>query len=416
MGAHWKIGALLAALLTMMLGSPARAEPIKDPTKPEPAAAEKPKDGPPSPWTFTAAYTADLLNDVHGGAERDQRYLHLLKLSAAYDGASSGHDGLTGLVSVEHFTGSGFTARKVGGLQSISANEASVEALRLDEAWLQQEILQGRGALKAGFINVNSTFDVQETAALFLNGSHGLGAEFGDTGLNGPSDYPTTAVAVTAVYRPNDDSTAQLGVFDGVAGDPRRPTAFLAVKLDGALIVGQVERRFGDTGRIEAGAWTYTAAFDSLDQFDAAGAARRTRGNSGVYGLVEGRLRGKPDGDEGGLSGWIRAGLANGDINTVESYVGAGLVYTGPFKGRDKDEAGVAIARAGLGAGARYVGALAGRRIGDAETTLEATYRYACRDWLNIQPDLQYVIHPRGDRDIPAALVVGVRIAVTASK
>jgi porin len=415
-GAHWKIPAFLAAVLTVTLGSSAGAEPIKDPTKPEPAAAEKPKDAPPSPWTFTTAYTADLLDDVQGGAERDLRYLHLLKLSAAYDGESGGHDGFSSLVSVEHFTGSSFTARKVGGLQDISGNEAPVAALRLDEAWVQQEILQGRGALKAGFISLNATFDVQETAALFLNGSHGVGPEFADTGLNGPSDYPTTAVAAVAVYRPNDDWTAQLGVFDGVAGDPKHPTAFVAVKLDGALIVGQVERRFGDTGRIQAGAWTYTAAFDSLDQFDGAGAALRTHGNSGAYGLVEGRLRGKPDGDEGGLSGWFRVGLANGDINTVESYVGAGLVYTGPFKGRDKDEAGVAIARAGLGSGARYVGALDGRRIGNAETTLEATYRYACRDWLNIQPDLQYVIHPHGDRDIRDALVVGVRIAVTISR
>ncbi len=406
----------MAAMLTATMGSASWADPIKDPTIPEPVAAEKPKDGPPSPWTFTAAYTADLLGDVRGGTERDLGYLHLFKLSAAYDGASGGHDGFTGLVSIEHFTASDFSSGIVGGVQDVSGNEAPVEALRLDEAWIQQEILHGRGALKAGFISLNATFDVQETAALFLNGSHGVGPELADTGVNGPSDYPTTAVAVVGIYRPNDEWTAQLGVFDGVAGDPQRPTAFVAVKLDGALIVGQVERRFGDTGRIQVGAWSYTAAFDSLDQFDGAGAPRRTHGNSGAYFLVEGRLRGKPDGDEGGLSGWVRVGFANGDINTVASYVGAGLVYAGPFKGRDKDEAGVAIARAGLGSGARYVGSLAGRRIGDAETNLEVTYRYACRDWLNIQPDLQYVIHPHGDPDIPNALVVGVRIAITVSR
>jgi porin len=109
-------------------------------------------------------------------------------------------------------------------------------------------------------------------------------------------------------------------------------------------------------------------------------------------------------------------GAANGDINEVDSYLGGGLVYTGLIKGRDKDEIGFAVARAGLGAGAQYEGALAGRQIGGAETDLEATYRYAFKDWLNIQPDLQYVIDPHGDLHTPDALVVGLRLAFTYSK
>ena len=246
--------------------------------------------------------------------------------------------------------------------------------------------------------------------------SHGIGPELGDTGLNGPSDYPTPAIGLTGVYRPAEGWTLQAGLFDGVAGDPAHRSAFAAVKPDGALIIGQIERRFGDTARIEAGAWTYTAAFPSLDRFVAGGGPRAVPGNDGLYGLVEGRLMAKPGDSDGGLSGWIRVGVANGDINQVANYLGAGLVYTGLFKGRDNDEAGIAVARAGFGSGARYAGALAGRDIGPAETDLEATYRYAFKDWLNIQPDLQYVIAPDGDRRIPNALVIGLRLAFTYSK
>jgi porin len=192
---------------------------------------------------------------------------------------------------------------------------------------------------------------------------------------------------------------------------------FVDVRLDdGALIIGQVEKRFGDTARIEAGAWTYTSPFPALDRFSIGGAPRALHGNDGLYGLVEGRLIAKPGDKDGGLSGWLRLGVANGDINPVSSYLGAGLVYTGLITGRDKDEIGFAVARAGLGAGARFTGALAGRRIGQAETNLEATYRYAFRDWLNIQPDVQYVINPRGDEHISNALVIGLRLAFTYSK
>ncbi len=211
-----------------------------------------------------------------------------------------------------------------------------------------------------------------------------------------------------------------MAVFDGVAGDPDHRSQFVAVKLEGALIVGQIERRFGDFARVEAGAWTYTAGFASLDQFTTTGAPRLVHGDDGVYALVEGRLLARPgagsgDGD-GGLSAWLRVGAANGDINPVQNYLGAGLVYTGLVKGREKDEVGVAIARAGFGPGARYQARLSGRDIASAETDLEATYRFVFRDWLNLQPDLQYVIDPHGDRHIANALVVGLRFAFTYSR
>ena len=401
--------------------APAPAQPsapaaptITDPTQPSPPA--KPTSGPPSAFTFTVAYTADLVGDIAGGVAKGGGYADLFKASAAYDGGAQGHDGLTGLISVEHEFGSGFTGRRVGAIQAISSSEVQPGALRLYELWLQQLLFGGRGGVKAGLIDVNTTFDVQETAALFLNGSSGIGPDISDTGRNGPSDYPTPALALTAFYRPADDWTVQGGVFDGTAGDPDHRSAFAAVRFEGALLIAQAEKRFGDAARVEAGAWTYTGRFPLLTKQTAAGAGPRASGNAGIYALVEGRLLASPGGLGGGLSGWIRGGVANGDINPVANYLGAGVVYTAPIKGRDKDAVGLALSRAGLGAGARHVGQLNGRNIGSAETNLEVTYRYVIADWLYVQPDVQYVIDPHGDRGIPNALVAGVRFAFTYSK
>ena len=412
----------LIALMSLLRATASWGQAITDPTKPPPATPPAPATGgqpdPSSrlPLSFTAAYTADLLNDVAGGAATGSGYVHLIKLSAAYDGANAGHEGLTGLVSFAHLSGSKFTSHRVGGIQSISASETDFQALRVYEAWVQQEVLGGSGAVKAGLIDLNATFDVQETAALFLNASHGIGPDLGDTGLNGPSDYPTPALAVTSFYRPAEGWTLQAGVFDGAAGDPRHRSSFLAVKLDGALLIGQVEKRFGDTARVEVGAWAFTGRFPSLDRFDAAGAAKSVGDDRGVYALVEGKLLPKPDQKDGGLNGWVRMGLANGDINQVSNYEGGGLVYTGPITGRDKDEVGVAVARAGLSRGDRFSAKQAGQSVGRAEANLEASYRYAATDWLNVQPDIQYVIHPHGGRTIPNAVVLGVRLAFTQTK
>jgi len=255
-------------------------------SSPGESKADAPKaDAPPSPFTFTGAYTVDLLGNLGGGEASGARYLDLLKLSAAYDGALAGRQGLTGLVSIEHANGANISGELVGASQAVSSIEATPGVFRLYEAWVQQEILGGAGGVKVGLVDLNTTFDVQETAALFLNSSDGEGAELSDTGLNGPSIFPTPALAVTAFWRPAEGWTAQAGVFDGVAGDPSHRGRFVAIQIsprDGALLIAQVERRFGDAARIEVGAWTYTASFDALDQFDDAGAPRTIGGDGGL--------------------------------------------------------------------------------------------------------------------------------------
>ena len=420
--------AILAA--AGLSAAPAVGQAIVDPTAPPPApAAPAPapsaNPGTPSPpapppklpasLTFTGALTVDGLADVSGGARPGETALDLLKLSAAYDGGPAGRPGWSGLISVAQIGAGDFTGRRVGGFQSVANSEATPGGVRLYEAWAQRSLGDGAGSVKVGLIDFNTTFDVQETAALFLNASHGVGPEIGDTGRNGPSIYPTPALAVAGVYRPAEGWTAQIGVFDAVAGDPDHRGAFVAVHLsaaDGALIAAQVERRLGDAARFEAGAWTYTGDFPALG--DASPTPRRLGGNRGLYGLAEGRLLGAAGG--GQLSGWLRLGFADGRINRAERYLGAGLVWAGPIPGRDRDEVGIAVARAGFGAGARAAGRLVGETIGGSETDIEATYRLAFRDWLNLQPDVQYILDPNGDVRRRAALVVGLRLAITVSR
>jgi porin len=369
------------------------------------------------PFTFTGALTVDTLANVSGGRKKGLAALDLLKISAAFDGGAVGRPGWSGLVSVVQIGAGDFTGARVGGFQAITNTEARPGGVRLYEAWVQHAFANGAAGVKFGFIDFNTTFDVQETAALFLNASHGIGPDISDTGRNGPSIYPIPALAVSGVYRPAEGWTAQLGVFDAVAGDPAHRSRFAAVQLsaaDGALVVAQVEKRLGDAARLEAGAWGYTGKFPALDTLPPSVTSRRLGGVGGVYGLAEGRLLGPPGGRD--LSGWVRLGLANGRVNPAQSYLGSGLVYTGAIPGRERDELGVAVARVGFGSSARVAGLRLGESIGGSETDVEATYRLAFRDWLNIQPDVQYVIQPNGDRRRRPAVVVGLRLAFTATR
>ncbi|MDV6331218.1 carbohydrate porin [Asticcacaulis sp. 201] len=117
--------------------------------------------------------------------------------------------------------------------------------------------------------------------------------------------------------------------------------------------------------------------------------------------------RPEPESDRG-VSGWIRAGKANHDIQSIESYLGGGLVWTGPSASRASDAVGFAVAHADFGR--PYVMA-AGMDL-KPEITLELTYRYAISDGLAVQPDVQYIRHPSGDPQVDDALVVGARLKV----
>ena len=50
--------------------------------------------------------------------------------------------------------------------------------------------------------------------------------------------------------------------------------------------------------------------------------------------------------------------------------------------------------------------------VQDYEMTLESMYGYAVMPGLLLQPDLQYIINPGGNRAIPNALAIGVNVAV----
>jgi porin len=399
--------ARLTATLLAVLAATAPLHAQDSPAAGPPAAPAPPPEGFASrgPFSFTGAETADAIGDAAGGLARGVKLLSKTAVSAAYDGAQDGHEGLTGLVSAQYVGGGHISGANVGDIQTLDNIEA-FSALRLYEAWLARDYDNRRG-WKAGLVDLNVDFDTQEVAALFLNSSDGIGPDLSKSGLNGPSIYPTTALGLTAYVRPIPSLTLRAGLFDGTAGSPDHPGAF-AIRLsgkDGALAILQADQRFGSGLRLEGGAWAYTAFFDAVNRVDAAGAPLRYQRGRGAYALVEGPLIRR--GDDRGLSGWLRVGIADPVVEHVAGYLGGGLVYTGPLAARAQDAAGIAVNHA--------VVVLSGVPNAplSAETAIELTYRYLATDWLAVQPDAQVIVHPGGERRVPDALVLGVRFSLT---
>ncbi len=326
--------------------------------------------------------------------------LNKLQLSGTLRGDQFGLEGWSAHAQLFRFDGQSLS-RRLGDLQTADNIEA-VPVTRLFEAYLAR--LWGKGdrtvAVRLGLIDLNSQFDSIDAASLMLNSSHGIAPDLSRSGLNGPSIYPVTAVGSTVTWVRSPRLTLRLGVFDGVAGSPALPHAFLAERLsphDGVLVIAQVDDHLDKDRRIEGGAWGYTAA--------TGGVADPAAHGRGAYLSYQGPTAWLPR-----LSWWLRGGVANGRAQAVEDYAGGGLVQQGTFAGRPKDRLGLALAHAVVGHDAAALGG-----THRAETSVELTYQAVIGDRFVVQPDLDFVHHPAGLAHAPDSLAVGLRLVFVAA-
>ena len=353
---------------------------------------------------FSASYVSDIFANLDGGLDRGTAFLGKADLSMEISGDPIGIGGATAFVNVQYVHGRSLSGELVGDSQVVSNIEA-VSALRPLEAWIAISLGNDVASIKAGLIDLNSEFDVQEVGAHFLNSSHGIGPDFSQSGLNGPSIFPTTATGAVVTYQGERGLTARLGVFDGVAGDPDQPrrTVVRFPGSTGALLVGEVDLSVAEVARVRVGGWTYTKRFEAIAEFEPDGSPRRLRSNKGAYAMVE--TRRSNSALDPAVDGWVRVGLADTRVNPIGAYVGGGLTY-----GTNERKWGLAISHARLGSPVRVRGIGPTTRYDSAETNVEISYSLAFNECMTIQPDIQYIINPGWVSGRANALVAGVRM------
>lgn len=379
------------------------------------------------------SYTGDLMGDVAGGARR----------GAAYAGAASAQVTLllrpligwpyARLFAFVLGTHGGAPSAIVGDVQGVSGLEAP-PTVRLEELWLQQNLLDNRLSALAGRYDLSSEFYRLPSAALFLNSSFGMGPELAQSGVAGPSIYPNTAVGLRVGVKPARDVVWRAAALAGVPVDRPGGGVRLLAPGDGVLLIGELSLlsrpdtaarvprnprvRIGrgparpHAGKLALGAWYYTARFPDLADTLASGTPVRHRGSAGAYVISEETLWSAGRGRPGALTAFAQLGLGDARVDRIGGYLGGGLTRIAPFPGRAQDELGLAVAAARIGSHYARARSTAGIPTA-AETTVELTYLVRLGSWLAVQPDVQYVIHPGGTRATRNALVPGLRLEAT---
>ncbi|MBA2934107.1 carbohydrate porin [Sphingomonas sp. CGMCC 1.13654] len=342
-------------------------------------------------------YIGDLSTDASGGRDTGTKWVSRLDVAYSTSDRLFGIDGAHAQADIMLLRGGGFSAVHSGDYQVVDNIDAP-HAIRPYEIWLEMPF-GSRIRAKAGLIDLNNEFDQQYVGALFLNSSFGIGPDLSQSGPNGPSIFPITAPGMVVAYQP-PGWTARIGLFDARSGDVAHPHRFWpdSFGADGALVIGEAHRQIGPLVAVQAGGWGYTSSQPRLDGHGAGTSA-------GGYAMIEARLIGHQDGRA--LRVWLRGGGATDVTEPVQIYLGGGLTWTTAHAAY-----GIAFAHARLGDPAHRI-PIENAHPDRAETAIEATARWRLATGVEIQPDVQYIVHPGWNPAYRNAVVMALRLDVT---
>jgi len=362
--------------------------------------------------TLEVVLKADVLSNLSGGIKRGTKYMDNwdFKLKADAD-KLWGWDNTTAFLQLISNHGGKLNGTHVGSFMGVDNIEVNTNTTKLFHAWLERSFFDERFSLLAGLYPVDSQFYVTDATGVFLHPTGGMAAEVAQTGVNGPSIFPTSSFGFRAMWQPTAKYYFQAALVDGVPGNPNNPhgTHVRFDRGDGTLAIVETGfRPAEEISKYAVGYWRYTPRFDDLVDTDALGNPLR-RINRGAYFLAEQTVFREKDDSSQGLTLFFRYGVANGDVNTLDYSSSVGLRYKGLLPGRNEDEFGIGLTRGRAGAKFRQAAAIP---LAINETALEITYRAKVTPWLVIQPTVQRIANPGFEPTLSNAWIAGARFEI----
>jgi porin len=372
----------------------------------------KAADGP-SPITLRLQYTGEAASNPVGGLHNGSTYLNNILAQLHVDtGKQFGWTGGSFVLEGFYQNADSLHTQYVGAVQDPSVIDSSgVAMFRIYQAYYMQEI--GNTNLLLGIYDLETEFGATKPMDIFLNGAYAWTTTLDQSGLNGPSTYPNTALAFRIRQKLTDKFSVQAAILDGVPDSVKYPNINTVNinKTNGALIIGEADYVPTRTTKLMAGYWAYTGSFSALNEFDAAGEPRQVYGSNGGY--IGGTTRLYSRTARRGLDGFLNIGIAGSRTQQVTRSLNVGLTYTGLFDDRPFDRLGVAVGIVQAGNPYRQMQVASGARVGIYETNFELTYRAPITRWLTIQPDIQYWVNPNMDPTIKNDLMFMVHFEIS---
>ena len=391
-------------------------------------------------FTYYLIYTNDVLSNLSGGTRRGTVDQGKLEAQFTFDlEKMAGWKDLTLYANAFQIHNTGRMRRDyVGGLNTIAAIEAD-PATRLSELWLERKFLGGAASFRIGQLAADSEFFFSDLSNMFLQTDWPTIAAFNLPG-GGPA-YPLSTPGARVKLDVNPDTSLLLAVFNGdpagpCAGDPDTCNRYgLNFRLrDPAFAIAEAQFRSNhgkdDTGlarTVKIGGWGHLGQFADqrmandgtlLANPAGSGEPARYRGDYGFYGIIDQQIyRPRGGAANSGISVFGLASVTPSDRNLVDVQLNGGIVFAGFIPHRPQDRFGASVVYSRFSGSARafdqdtidFSGVPGVVR--DYEANFELTYAAQIVPGWTVQPEFQYIRHPKGvaGRD---AKVLGIRSVV----
>jgi porin len=384
--------------------------------------------------TPSLAFVTDVLGNPTGGRGRGLRESDELALSLTADlERLAGWAGARFQLSFSMRSGTSLSDSDIGNVFTV-AQVCCGHTYRLVHVALEQSLLEERVSLRGGRIAAGDEFLSSPLYGNFVQGAFNanpMGILF-----NVPmTAYPTATWGMRARVRPISQLSLMAGVYNGdpTLGDndkhgvdwTMRGPLFAIAEV--GVHLNQEPGATGLPGNYKIGGYYLAGEVPDLHRDVHGGSIALSGlppqmhdGTGGFYILLDQMIyRDGGAGSQRGLTPFVSLLVApNSSVNTMPFFANGGLVYQGLFPSRPHDTAAFGVAYGAFSRqlarsqrDARSAGSGAG--IQQYEIALELTYIVQATKWLQVQPDLQYIINPGGTGRIPNALVLGFQLALT---
>ena len=382
----------------------------------------------------TLLFIIDPFGNVTGGRQRGFTQFNLLGLDVILKTDKLfGWPGGQFHVGYANSSGSDLSTTYVGNNFPIQlAASGAPASSRLTYLSYTQSLFDEILSFRLGRLTINSVYGEEFLASEYFKAFTSVGFDLVPLGpfLNAPGafGYPFATWGARTKFEPVDQFYVMTGVYNGdpALKEPNRNGVDFSLKGP-PFVIGEFGFRanygkeaMGLPANLKFGAYFNGGTFKAFDSGLAGGVAAKTEpGNHGFYVLGDQAILRWGGPEENRHLGIFAAFNWAPDqrVNPMPYFFGAGLVAYGLLPSRPRDFAGFGVVYGSYSGDLRraeQVRAATSPSVAaqDYEMTLELTYGWAVIPGLLLQPNLQYIINPGGNRATRDALAVGVNVVV----
>jgi porin len=328
-------------------------------------------------------------------------------------------------------SGTSLSQKYVGNNFPVQLADVADPNPRLTYLSYTQSLIDDKLSVRFGRLTINSVYGEEFAGSQYFKAFTSVAFNLVPVGifLNAPGafGYPLTTWGARVKFEPVESFYAMAGCYNGdpdIKGGDRHGVDFT---LDGpAFVIGEVgyRRNYGKDasglpGNVKLGAYFNGGSADVFGSSRAGEPSVTVEARYGFYVVADQALVRWGDPAEKRHLGTFAAFVAAPDqrVNTVPYFFDTGLVAYGFLPRRPRDFVAFGVAYGSYSGDLRNaedVQALADSTVGVQtwEMTLEWTYGCTVRPGLLMQPCVQYIINPGGNKELSNALAIGLNVVV----